>query len=212
MGASKFLFNVDFGRDAAEDAKVPAAAHAAALAEAEARGYRNGLAAAEAKERTEAERRCAAAFEQIGRTLQVFSASLSAIERKLEAEAVEVAFAVARKLAPALVEREPHGEIAALATGCLSELRSVPHVVVRVNEALHARIQPELEHIAQVSSFDGRLVVMGETEVAPGDCRIEWADGGIVRDRAAIESSIGDAVARYVTALGVATQSQPSGN
>ena len=31
--------------------------------------------------------------------------------------------------------------------------------------------------------FEGRLVVLAEPEIAPGDCRIEWADGGVVRDQ-----------------------------
>ena len=37
--------------------------------------------------------------------------------------------------------------------------------------------------------------------MAPGDCRIEWADGGIKRDEAATLSAINDTVARYVAAL-----------
>jgi flagellar assembly protein FliH len=47
--------------------------------------------------------------------------------------------------------------------------------------------------------------VIGENEIAPGDCRIEWADGGIVRERAATEAAIGEAVARYIAARGKAT-------
>ena len=48
------------------------------------------------------------------------------------------------------------------------------------------------------SGFDGRLVVLAEPDIAPGDCRIEWADGGLKRDRAATEAAIEEAVARYV--------------
>ena len=45
-----------------------------------------------------------------------------------------------------------------------------------------------------------RLVVLAEPEIAPGDCRIEWADGGITRDSAATEHAIDEAVARYIDA------------
>jgi flagellar assembly protein FliH len=31
-----------------------------------------------------------------------------------------------------------------------------------------------------------------------GDCRIEWADGGVVRHRAATEAVIAEAVERYL--------------
>ena len=49
-------------------------------------------------------------------------------------------------------------------------------------------------------SFEGRLVVLAEPDIAVGDCRIEWADGGINRDSAAADAAIGAAVAGYVSA------------
>ena len=51
---------------------------------------------------------------------------------------------------------------------------------------------------ARTRGFEGRLVVMGENELAVGDCRIEWADGGLVRDSAATEAAITQAVDSYV--------------
>jgi flagellar assembly protein FliH len=43
-------------------------------------------------------------------------------------------------------------------------------------------------------------VVLTEPEIAVGDCRIEWADGGVTRDSVAIEAAIDEAVTRYVGA------------
>jgi flagellar assembly protein FliH len=196
---AKFMFDADFGESAAAP-KIDLAAHQAQIAEAEARGYRNGMNAAEAQARTEAERRMALALEHIGTALDRNIAALAGVERKLEIEAVEVATAVARKLARELVTREPLAEIEALATGCLGELRSAPHVAVRVNEALHEQVQARLTTIAAARGFEGRLVVLGESDIALGDCRLEWADGGVVRDRAVAEALIDEAVARYVAA------------
>jgi len=199
---TKFQFDSDFGEArAAEAPKITVAAHEAAVAEAEARAYRKGLTAAEAQARTEAERRSAAALERIATTLNGIIQKLTAVERKLEAEAVEVAVAVANKLAPALIAREPLGEIAQLATSCFAELRHVPHIAVRVSVQDHTSGQEVLGKIATAQGFEGRLIVMADDKVAPGDCRIEWADGGVVRDSAAISSLIDDAVARYLTAL-----------
>ena len=87
-----------------------------------------------------------------------------------------------------------------LATGCLGELRTAPHVVVRVHESLHEQVHAKLKEIAAARGFEGRLVVLGETEIAPGDCRLEWADGGVVRDRTATQTLIDEAVARYIAA------------
>jgi flagellar assembly protein FliH len=41
---------------------------------------------------------------------------------------------------------------------------------------------------------------MAEPDIALGDCRIEWADGGIKRDSAAIEAAITAAVLSYIAA------------
>jgi flagellar assembly protein FliH len=196
---AKFLFDADFGPTTPAP-KIDPAAHEAEVGEAEARGYRNGVNAAEAQARTEAERRAALALENIGAAMDRVMASLTRVERKLEVEAVEVAMAVARKLALELIAREPLAEIAGLATKCLSELRSAPHLVVRVHESLHEQVQAQLAEIAAMRGFEGRLVVLGEADVAPGDCRLEWADGGVVRDQAATQTLIDEAVVRYLTA------------
>jgi flagellar assembly protein FliH len=196
---AKFLFDVDFGPAAAQaQPAVAVADHEAAIAEAELRGYRNGMNASEAQARTEAERRLAAAFERIATGLDQLRGGLKKVEDRFEAEAVEVALAVGRKLAAELIAREPFAEVAALADQCFRELLSAPHMVVRVNGALYATAKEKLEAIARARGFEGRLVVLAEPEIAPGDCRIEWADGGLKRDRAATETEIARAVERYV--------------
>jgi flagellar assembly protein FliH len=72
--------------------------------------------------------------------------------------------------------------------------------VVRVNDALHETARTKLEEIVRRCSPDTRLVVLAEPDIAVGDCRIEWADGGIDRDSAAITTAIDDAVTRYINA------------
>jgi flagellar assembly protein FliH len=198
---AKFLFDADFSdgpRPKQAEPAITADAHQAALAEAEARGYHSGVTAAEAQLRTEAERQTAAALARIASGLEQLAASLKNVEDRFEAEAVEVAVAVARKLAPQLIAREPLAEIAALASECFRELLKAPHVVVRVNEGLYATARESLEDIARARGFEGRLVVLGEPDIQAGDCRIEWADGGLTRNRAATEAAVVEAVERYV--------------
>jgi len=193
----KFLFEDDVASGHpghATKRMVTAAAHEAALARAETEGYRKGLAAAEAQ----IEGRAAVACERIAQAIATMAQGLSAIEGRLEAESVEVAVAVAKKLAPELIAAEPLGEIGALAASCFHQLIAAPHVVVRVAEQIYDSAHARLEQLARLHGFEGRLVVLAEPGMALGDCRIEWADGGIARDRAATETAIGEAVGRYV--------------
>jgi flagellar assembly protein FliH len=196
---AKFLFNLDFSNGEEQQADTASKAELEqAIAEAEARGHRAGYAAAQGDAGIEAQRRLCAAIEQVGIRLTVLNAGLRDIEQRLEAEAVEVAVAVAGKLAPELIAREPFAEIAALAADCFTQLVSAPHVVVRINDALYTDARERLEETARMRGFEGRLVVLAEPDVAPGDCRIEWADGGLTRDRAKTETAINEAVASYV--------------
>ncbi len=204
---AKFLFNHDFAPNAVNPAErpIPLAEHAVKLAEAEENGFRKGFAAAEAEAASEARRRSTAALERIAAVTEMLAKTLDAIEARLEAEAVEVAAAVGRKLANELIAREPMAEIAALAADCFKQLVTTPHVVVRVNDALHESACERIDEIARHRGFEGRLVVLAEPEIAPGDCRVEWADGGLIRDHAATDTLIAELVGRYIAARQPAT-------
>ena len=199
VARAKYLFDQDFGAGAKLAEKPIAPAELTVkLGEAESKGFGDGFAAAEKEGTAVAARRAAIAFEQIGEALDRLARGLAAVEGRLETEAVELAAAIARKLAPELVLREPFAEIAALATECFKQLATTPHVVVRVNDALHETARARLDEIARSRGFEGRLVVLAESTIAVGDCKIEWADGGVVRDAGKTDHTIGNAIARFL--------------
>jgi flagellar assembly protein FliH len=200
---AKYLFDVDFaaGADRRQGGStITQAEHALKLAEAETGAHRRGYEDAQADAKVEFERRMAGAMERIADNLAQANKALTTIETRLECEAVEVAVAVARKLAPALIAREPFAEISVLASDCFRELVSAPHIAVRVNDALYEPARERLEDIVRAKSFQGRLVVLAEPDIAVGDCRIEWADGGIKRDSAGADAAISAAVSSYISA------------
>src|SRR5437762_2032515 len=159
---------------------------------------RAGYDAAQHEAKVESDRRIALAMEEISLAIRGIATRFSGIETRMETEAVDVAVAVARKLCAELVAREPLGEITALVSDCFSHLVSTPHLVVRINTQLYEVTREKIERLATQSGFEGRLVILAEPEIATGDCRIEWADGGVVLDRAAIEAKISELVGRYM--------------
>lgn len=208
---SKFMFDVDFAAPKVANT-IPLADHHARLGEAEQKGYREGFAAGQKEAEALTARRLATTLEKIGQTLAALAGGLQAIENRLEAEAVEVATAVARKLSAELVAREPLVEIEALVRDCFRHLTATPHVVVRVGDELYPHILERLDGIASESGFQGRLVVLAEPDIRDGDCRIEWADGGIVRDSARTEAAIAESIARFVAARRGAAHPSVKGN
>jgi len=195
---AKFLFDVDFAAPDKKDKPVTPAEIAAKIAEAEARAYRAGYDAAQHEARVESDRRAALALEEIAIAIKGIAARINGIENRMETEAVDVAVAVARKLCVELIAREPLGEITALVSDCFSHLVSTPHLVVRINDSLYEGARTRIELLAAQAGFEGRLVILAEPAIATGDCRIEWADGGVVLDSAAIEAKISELVGRYL--------------
>ncbi len=151
---AKYLFDLDFSNPSRGDSAT-AADVARKVADAEARGYRNGVAAGLAQANAESARRSAIALEQIAAAMSNVAGRFSDVEARMESEAVEVAIAV---------------------------------------ESTKASV----EQIAHRYGFEGRLVILAEPEIAHGDCRIEWADGGVVLDRATTEAKIADLVEQYM--------------
>jgi flagellar assembly protein FliH len=194
----KFLFDDEFGDGRGRRARLSAAEQAAAIKEADAEGYRRGFADASAESLARIENRVAGAAEKVAQAMGEISAELKSLEGRLEAEAVEVALAVARQLAPGLIAREPLAEIERLVGGILAQVRSAPHVVVRLAGNLVESASARLLKLAEARGYGGRLVLLPEPGLAADDCRIEWADGGLTRDRAAIDARINEAVARYL--------------
>jgi flagellar assembly protein FliH len=201
--ATKFMFDEDF--TGGGKPTITLVEHERRRADAESQAYRKGFAAGAGQAQQEAAAHTAAALGLIADGMEKLNRALASIEARLETEAVDVAVAVAGKLAPALIAREPFAEISALATDCFQHLVKSPHVVVRVGSAIHELAKEKLDEIARARGFEGRLMLLADDGLKDGDCRIEWADGGVVREEAATQAMIDDAVGRYVAGRGDAT-------
>lgn len=200
MGApAKFLFDDDFA-DGGNREGMTSAVFAARLAEAEQRGFRNGFNAAQTEAAADNQRRLSIALDRISNGINTIAQGLDGVTHRMETEAVDVAIATARQLCNELIAREPLAEMTALIEDCFSHLVATPHLVVRVNETLYDGARARIEELARRFGFEGRLVILAEPDIESGDCRIEWADGGLVRERAAVDAKIAELVGRYLAA------------
>jgi flagellar assembly protein FliH len=200
---AKYLFDEDFA--SGEKPTITVVEAERRREDAESQAYRKGFTAGHAQAQGEVNQRIAAALAVITDGLDRLNRSLGGIETRLETEAVEVAVAVAAKLAPELIAREPFAEISALATECFRHLVTTPHIAVRIGAEIYETARVQLEDIARSRGFEGRLMILSDADLAPGDCRIEWADGGVTRDEATTLAAISDVVGRYVAARTAAT-------
>ncbi len=189
-----FLFGNDFRQRPPEPQRD--ARHEESVAEAEARGYMRGLAEGRQHAEAEAEFRVAATLEALANGFGSIMTSLDSQRTETENLAIEFALTLARKLAGDALSREPLATIEAAALQCFQHLRGVPHLVARVDPALVERVDELLRRLARERGFDGKIVTLGDPDISTGDVRLEWADGGVARDRSRIEAAVAEMLGR----------------
>jgi flagellar assembly protein FliH len=115
-----------------------------------------GKADAEAKAATQK----ADAVKNVGAGVARIIHSLDEAQTQLRVESVELAIAVARKLAGASLDAFPLKEIEEVVTDCLHKLHREPRLVVRVAAAISDELQAEIHGLADRHGFAGRIVVI----------------------------------------------------
>ena len=143
----------------------------------------------------------AAALGQIATAASNALIDLTAAKGDIQANAAELAFSVARKLADALLDAQPEKEIEAVIAECLKHLNREPRLVVRINDTLVDAIQTSMQQAAAERGMAEKMMVVGDPSIALGDCEIEWSDGGVTRSRAELEDSAAEIINRYIETL-----------
>lgn len=128
---------------------------------------------------------------------------LGRIESECDAirtDAIRIAAAAADRLAGELVRREPAAVLEGLFAQCLEHLGDAPHIALRVDANVAEKLQEKVNTVAIERGFAGKVIVLGDPETPHGDCRIEWADGGVTRDYESLRGKVNEIVERHLAA------------
>lgn len=202
--AVKFTFDTQFGdapkRSAEADEPSPVLTEMDVEAARKA-GYAEGLEQGRRDAETLSSRQLGEAMAHLSESATRLLSALDSQIASTKREAAELAFEVARKLAPALIAIQPEKEIEAVLRDCLSHLNREPHILLRVSASLVDRMKETVDRMAMERGLTGRIILLGEPSMAEGDCVVEWADGGVARNREEIEQEIGEIVSRHIETL-----------
>jgi len=218
MAAShaRFTFDLDLGKrttpSAPPEPTMPERLVAELLAQARQEAYAEGVAAGERNASAVAAQTLAAAAGTLATQTAEMAAALDDATHQSQREAIELAASVGRKLALHLLARHPTVELDALIAECMQSLVGVPHLVVRCHPSIADAIRDIATAHMQTSGFAGRLVVMGDPDQRLGDGRLEWVDGGLVRDIGAVSKDIDTKISAYLAARGGQPKPEESGH
>lgn len=132
---------------------------------------------------------------KIASTLAAIEGSFSELFRSQEEanettlkSAISVAVTIARKLFPSLNQKNALGEVENVVVTAMDMVMDETKVTIHVNEDLKSGLEQRIESL--IKSCEGKLTVRGDAGMAPGDCRIEWNEGGAERNTDAMWKDI----------------------
>jgi len=169
------------------------------LAKARAEAMAEGRAAGHAAAQQEREQRVAESLQRLGQDLAALVKAQAAAATNAERNALQLAAMLVRRIAPHLLEQSPAGRIEVLVRDMLAKIHDEPRIVIRLADDLVDLMKPKIDSIARNSAFEGRIIYLGQPDMRPGDCLIEWADGGVEMHSKTFLAEIDAAVSRFLS-------------
>lgn len=199
---ARFTFDLDLGDrpKAPPRPTVPEDLVAQLIAQAREEAYAEGVATGERNATAHAAQTMATAATALAARTAEMAASIDDASAIHLRESVELAASIGRKLAVHLLARYPTAELDALIAECMASLESVPHLVIRCHPDIADAVRDIATTHMSTSGFAGRLIVLGDPDQRLGDGRLEWVDGGLVRDISAISKQIDSKISAYLAA------------
>ncbi len=144
-------------------------------------GFAAGHASALQETADSLENRTAQAVESIvDKSAELFHAQREANVQIAE-DAVAVAVAVMRKFFPVCAKRYGTEEIEQMVESIVGQFEGEPKITVRIHDSLTESVKARLSRLAASRGYADRIVIAGDGSIRPGDCVVNWSNGGAER-------------------------------
>lgn len=216
--SQKFKFEVDFDleeeRLRAEAERLEAERRAAKKEEIKSITYSEEEMARERdaayqKGLTDGEQRARQSIEQaVANVVTQATAQLSLlVEAELTREktaceaALTTTLATIKKAWPQIIQKLGQGLVEDTIRQSLELNPQEARIVVRVHDSMLDAVVNRLPQIKDGEAFAGKVIVLADEAVAAGDCKVEWADGGLERLSRTLSQQLDDAMERVLSRL-----------
>jgi flagellar assembly protein FliH len=139
----------------------------------------------------------------VDRALQVVH-SLLQQETQRDVVAKEIALksslSVIRRFWPQLLQMHSLETIERTLRDTLATNNDETRIVLRVHDSLLDSVIQRLPHIKEQEAFNGKIIVIADDAVLPGDCKVEWADGGLEKLGQSLSIKLEEVFTRLISA------------
>ncbi|NKB20152.1 MAG: hypothetical protein GKS01_06345 [Alphaproteobacteria bacterium] len=160
-------------------------------------GYQSGMADAQAS----IEQATAETFERTVDSFAAFTPTYASVVEKAQQDVTEIAEAVIRKVVEATLLEGSLNTVIAVISDLLPKLLEEPRLVIRLHPENLDALQQQMNELKGQSGYSGDVILLAEADLAPSDCRIEWADGGAERETHNLWAEIDTALERYKSGI-----------
>lgn len=146
--------------------------------------------------------------QQVARTLDTLFARVPKVfeqyatwAKAMETDALRLAVAMMRKLAPQLTRDRELPEVERVIREAFGFLTEQPKVMIRVAPALEEALRDRVQLMASRVGYEGQVVLVGDPELPADDCRVSWQAGAVERSLDDIWSQIDQIIDRALVGL-----------
>jgi len=167
------------------------------LEQARREGFEEGKASGREEAQASINQQVADALANASRAFQALQQGMEGLKQEVEIDALRTVTMIVGKIVPYYAGKHGLKEVEALVHDCLAATYDEPRVVVRAHGSILGPLTDHLDQITTSSGFNGNVVALEDPSLSPGDCRVEWADGGAERDVERVWESIKTSLARF---------------
>ena len=103
-----------------------------------------------------------------------------------------------KKAFPMLAEKTAQAQITDVLKAVFDHQSQEARLVIRVADNALDAVVLQVEALKQQEAFMGKVVVLADSALQTGDCRVEWADGGLERLQKNIQRGLEEAIAKVL--------------
>jgi len=159
------------------------------IAELEAK-YEEGREHGIAQAQTTIESESLAALNSIRDTMFMVTQSLNNELARIEADSIKMAATLARLYADALIDRDPIPMITDAIRKCTAMANDTPNLTITISTHSPDGLRDAISNAAIEAGYRGQVIIRTDERLRPGDIRVDWPEGGFLRDRARIDAVI----------------------
>ena len=112
-------------------------------------------------------------------------------------ECVKLTHGIIVRLLPKLDNSETLSDIENLISKTLSDVSEEKKVTICVTPDVYKIISKKIDKIKEEQGFEGKLILLENEELGANDCKIEWENGGIIKDMEKVYKKIDEIVEGY---------------